>query len=448
MTIPTIPSSGGGPAYAGPTLLANASTAKNIAGTPTTSPTQFFSPAPAVAPSTALPKVDTKTPIAAARISSTSTTYPAPVASNTASTNLGSSLASIQGQLESLQKEAEKLKAAETTQVKDSSGLKGTLSKILGLSDQLAGKSGRAYEIQQEEGVFKKKKAATDLSNEYLSKTKYYDDLIEKRRKNTSGSFGGAVEQDVANIERQKNSELADIAIQYKIANDDYTGAFEIAKAKVDAEFEPIQAQIDTLKTYYSLAQNDMTDSEKLQAQAEIQRQESELDFKRQKELYAYKQQIDQSDPGTLNGKPQTATQLQVQGYADRTAQSGIIIDTIGSNFTGASSLVGQNLPNILKTSERQQYEQAQRNFVNAVLRRESGAVISDEEFANARAQYFPQPGDSAKVVEQKAANRETVINNLYQQANISRPALPGQIIEDGSGTRFVVGIDGELEEI
>lgn len=43
------------------------------------------------------------------------------------------------------------------------------------------------------------------------------------------------------------------------------------------------------------------------------------------------------------------------------------------------------------KAPRFQQYEQAKTNFVNAVLRRESGAKISDEEFDSAEKQYFVQ---------------------------------------------------------
>ena len=54
--------------------------------------------------------------------------------------------------------------------------------------------------------------------------------------------------------------------------------------------------------------------------------------------------------------------------------------------------------------------EQAQRDFINATLRQESGAAIGKDEFDNARKQYFPQPGDSSAVIAQKAANRKLVI--------------------------------------
>lgn len=73
--------------------------------------------------------------------------------------------------------------------------------------------------------------------------------------------------------------------------------------------------------------------------------------------------------------------------------------------------------PNFLKTSERQQYEQAQRNFVNAVLRQESWAAIAPSEFTSAAKQYFPATWDSVETLDQKRANREQVIENMYRSA-------------------------------
>jgi hypothetical protein len=66
-----------------------------------------------------------------------------------------------------------------------------------------------------------------------------------------------------------------------------------------------------------------------------------------------------------------------------------------------------------LNSVEYQKFDQAQRDFINATLRRESGAVISPDEFANARKQYFPAPGDSPQVLTQKAANRRTAIEGI-----------------------------------
>ena len=74
-------------------------------------------------------------------------------------------------------------------------------------------------------------------------------------------------------------------------------------------------------------------------------------------------------------------------------------------------------VPNWLKWTEQQQYEQAQRDFINAKLRQESGAVISPQEFDNARKQYFPQPWDTNEVIQQKAKNRQLVIEEMFRNS-------------------------------
>ena len=130
----------------------------------------------------------------------------------------------------------------------------------------------------------------------------------------------------------------------------------------------------------------------------------------------------------SITGKPLTDAERTASGFATRLVESDAIIDQIGSQFVGASSYAGQYAPNILKSADRQKFEQAKRNFVNAVLRRESGAVISDAEFANADKQYFPQPGDTASVLAQKDANRATVIKNLQLSGG------QAQIVAEGTG--------------
>lgn len=72
---------------------------------------------------------------------------------------------------------------------------------------------------------------------------------------------------------------------------------------------------------------------------------------------------------------------------------------------------------NLAASKDRQKILQAQRDFTNAILRRESGAVISSSEFDNAQRQYFPMPGDSAEVIEQKRTNRMNAIEGMMQGA-------------------------------
>lgn len=126
------------------------------------------------------------------------------------------------------------------------------------------------------------------------------------------------------------------------------------------------------------------------------------------------------------SGKPLNEYQGKSTGFGMRAAESSRIIEEVGQGGKVKPSLikraadsvplVGDGLgmaANRFASPEQQQVEQAERDFINAVLRQESGAVIADTEFANARKQYFPQPGDSAEVIEQKRANREAAINGF-----------------------------------
>jgi hypothetical protein len=134
----------------------------------------------------------------------------------------------------------------------------------------------------------------------------------------------------------------------------------------------------------------------------------------KQAQIDNIKSQITDRNKQSVTTKPLTASQYSALGYGQRTLQSGMVIDEIGDQFTSAGS--GMWLPNFLKSDERQKFEQAQLNFINANLRRESGAAISPEEFQRAADQYFPQRGDGQEVLIQKKQNRDLVIQNLLRE--------------------------------
>lgn len=129
--------------------------------------------------------------------------------------------------------------------------------------------------------------------------------------------------------------------------------------------------------------------------------------------------------PADSTGKNSKATDTQrvTALYADRAREAENILSGEGG-VEGQGTSLGEkalsSIPgvgNYLVSDDFQKYDQARRNFVNAVLRKESGAVISPEEFGNAEKQYFPQPGDTAQVLAQKRANRETAIEGLHRAA-------------------------------
>jgi hypothetical protein len=130
------------------------------------------------------------------------------------------------------------------------------------------------------------------------------------------------------------------------------------------------------------------------------------------------------------DGKPLTEFQGKATGYAARMLQANDILSSIGQNgriqpgeikrtLLGIP-LVGNFLgrqANFTQSEAQQQIEQAQLNFVNALLRQESGASIQSPEFESATRQYFPQPGDKDLVLKQKAQNRAVAIKALEIEA-------------------------------
>ncbi len=138
------------------------------------------------------------------------------------------------------------------------------------------------------------------------------------------------------------------------------------------------------------------------------------------------------------SGKPKTPAQAKVLTYANRTKEANEQMLKIEEEFMGATSLAGKWSPNIWKSENRQLFEQSQRNFINAVLRRESGAAIAPSEFSSAEKQYFAQPGDSQSVLEQKRLNRNTVISGFMQEAGESGLEDESQLSDDEAYAEYL----------
>lgn len=144
-------------------------------------------------------------------------------------------------------------------------------------------------------------------------------------------------------------------------------------------------------------------------------------------------------------------TEVQAKGtlFASRAEKSDQLLNQLEGKYSplavatkqGAGKVPGiggalEVGANVLLPAEAQKAEQAQRDFVNAILRQESGAAISDSEFNNAKRQYFPQPGDSADVVKQKAQNRKTAIEGLKVIAGPGMKQLPKRPPLDSFGSK------------
>lgn len=122
------------------------------------------------------------------------------------------------------------------------------------------------------------------------------------------------------------------------------------------------------------------------------------------------------------------SAQFQAGTFTRRMEQAESVFDQLEKQGYDRASLkegVMSALPERIKSSALKAQTQAERNFVNAVLRKESGAAISPAEFANAEAQYFPRAGDTPEVIAQKKMNRLQVQAGLRAEAGEALKKIP-----------------------
>ena len=119
-------------------------------------------------------------------------------------------------------------------------------------------------------------------------------------------------------------------------------------------------------------------------------------------------------------------------GFASRMVSSNAIVNQLEDLQSGNLALVlptektstaagvplfGGYLQRKVMTPEQQQYKQAADNWIRANLRKESGAAIPPEEMRLEYETYFPLPGESAAVVEQKRQAREETTKAMIKNA-------------------------------
>jgi hypothetical protein len=128
-------------------------------------------------------------------------------------------------------------------------------------------------------------------------------------------------------------------------------------------------------------------------------------------------------------GTAMSESQSNATAYGMRMKEANAILEDLSKKGVLKGALIegvplvgeslGKVLPSVLGgTSEaQQQVNQAKSNFITAVLRKESGAVISDSEFDREDRKYFPQVNDSPAVIKQKENARKLAIKAIEVQA-------------------------------
>ena len=122
----------------------------------------------------------------------------------------------------------------------------------------------------------------------------------------------------------------------------------------------------------------------------------------------------------TQQEKPPTEAQAKAQNFWRRMQDSEQTFAGLEDEI-GKMGFVGQSwynyAPNFAQSSTNQVLRQAQRQFTESRLRKESGAAIAPSEYENDARIYFPQPGDSAETIARKKAARAVVMDALAEEA-------------------------------
>lgn len=154
---------------------------------------------------------------------------------------------------------------------------------------------------------------------------------------------------------------------------------------------------------------------------------------------------------GAGAGKPPTADQLKAAGFAERmqhqlqalgqlgplgeqdknTIMRDASIEELYNKHPGAK-VIGQQVPGFYKTLEEKltpegrAYYQGMREFINANLRRESGAAISAQEWSDAMSRYGQVRGEGAQDRARKAAAMQDQYRATLREAGPAAALIGG----------------------
>lgn len=337
------------------------------------------------------------------------------------------------------------------------------------LMDEITGVQRSQGQLEAQAGLPEKQQRVTDVTNQIEASIRAQTNELRALEKANLTDSGRAAA--IRDINRKYAFEQADLALIQSAANRDLETASNIVNRKIELALEPIKTRLDFTKLFYEDNKDALSKAEDRAFQTQVKKLDreyetannnlksvSDLNLKLiEKGITPTKSLLNATTQDewmqaviddkisfitggsgatgvvTLNGKPLTDGQATSLGFARRMAQANTIIDSIGSQFASVSSFGGL-LPSGLQSADRQRYEQAKRNFVNAVLRKESGAAISPSEFSSAEKQYFPQAGDKPEVIAQKKQNRELVVESMAIAANVPLGEVTTENTEDPLG--------------
>ena len=133
-----------------------------------------------------------------------------------------------------------------------------------------------------------------------------------------------------------------------------------------------------------------------------------------------YSESMSTKGSGGSGEKDFTAAQYNAAAFGKSMLQANRDLDQLASegyNRSDRMSALDASLPNWMASGNSKRQRQAEENFVNALLRKESGAAVPDQELARYEKAYFVRAGDTPEVIAQKKASREQKLAGLRASA-------------------------------
>jgi hypothetical protein len=138
--------------------------------------------------------------------------------------------------------------AQQQAQPTQSDNLARTMQSVLGIQDQIATETASVDRAAQDQA----RMDADRYTSEIEAKANATRRQVEQLRKNNPvGAFGGALEDNIRDIERASLSEQADLAILQNSALRNFDTAKSIADRQLELKLEPLKTNLDNLKFFY-----------------------------------------------------------------------------------------------------------------------------------------------------------------------------------------------------
>lgn len=302
--------------------------------------------------------------------------------------------------------------------------LRGRIAETYGidpkeLAAKLSTKSSETSALNDQYQLPQKIQDATDTYNEYQKQKLALQQKIETIR-TTPGITQEQAVQQISEITKAGNANLANLSIIAETAQGNLTAAQNTIKMKLDAEFQPIQDQIDALSKFVSINNADLTDSQKTQLENQRFQLQTEmtnlLSAKQSAHQFALQQGI--QDPNVLNAIDAAQTPAEVYSAVGGSATGLPGFNTQGNGqpniapqyqsyvtqTTGGTSYVGQDK---LSNLTPYQQQEAARQYAAAGI-----SVLNADDTSKIR---------NIDVTKQNLEQMGSVVQNLLGNGSVGR---------------------------